>query len=468
MSTPSPLPPPESFKGDWITPEHADYTQAIARWAANATRRAAAVAFVRDEHDVVQTIQHARKNKLALAVRGGGHNIAGSSSITDGIVIDLSRYLVDVTVDEEKKLAHVGGGALWKTVDETAIKYGLATPGGTINHTGVGGLTLGGGFGHLSGEHGHVVENVKQVTIVTADGSILKASETEHIDLFWAVRGSGSNFGVVTEFVLQLYPQRPTVFAGTLVYPKPVFAGVLDAMKKWWEDGPSAKESLLGLLTVTPAGQPVIVVAIFFNGSESEGRERFKAFYALNPVADTLKEVPYEQVNGLMNPMALHGLNYYIRSTYISSIKPSAALAVLDRIGEIAPATGFHLVYFFELIPLYNNKPSTEMAFTRWDPKISTMALAAWKEDGPGKLDRARGVLEELVKTLLKEEDKLPASGTTNIGYANYVSSEDVAVEVTNARSLALYGDKYSRLQALKKQYDPESVFNKWHPIVPA
>lgn len=131
------LSPPDQFKGDWITPDHHDYTQSIARWAANAIRRASAVAFVKDAEDVAIVIAYARANGLSLAIRGGGHNVAGASSVKDGVVIDLSRHISGVRVDPDKRLAYVGGGAVWETVDKAGMKYGLATPGGTINHVGI-------------------------------------------------------------------------------------------------------------------------------------------------------------------------------------------------------------------------------------------------------------------------------------------------------------------------------------------
>jgi len=471
MSSTQTLSPPDPFKGDWVTPGHADYAKAIGRWAVNAERHALAVAFVRDEADVAGVIAHARTHNLQFAVRCGGHNVAGSSSAADGIVIDLSRYLAGVKVDPEKKIAYVGGGAVWKSVDDAGMKHGLATPGGTVNHVGVGGLALGGGFGHLSGQHGLVIDNVKQVTIVIADGSILTASDTENQDLFWAVRGGGPNFGVVTEFVLQLHPQRPTVFAGNLVFPQSTVESVTKAIKEWWDDGPSEKETVIQFLTVGSDGKPCTVLSLFWNGPEAEGREHFKRFYELDPAQDTCKEVTYEQANTLHNAGVPHGLGYYMKGGFISGVKPDAVVAVLDRISELAPKLNVNISYVLELIP--TNKtlsiPRESTALIRWS-SISTVCLVTWKENTPDKINAALAASSELIGILLEAEEKLSTNPAVNFGYCGYLDQEITAEELAAKnvdRSALIFGEHYPRLQALKRKYDPDMIFNKWYVITP-
>lgn len=173
-------------------------------------------------------MKFATSNNIPLAIKGGGHNASGASSVEDGINIDLNRYFNTAKVDPEKKLVYVGGGALWGTVDKAVIAHGLATPGGTVNHTGVGGLILGGGYGWLSGQHGLVIDNLAQATVVIADGSIVTASDSSHPDLFWGIRGGGCNFGIVTEFVLRLHPQRKTVCAGMIIFPPPMLPKIAE------------------------------------------------------------------------------------------------------------------------------------------------------------------------------------------------------------------------------------------------
>ena len=210
--------------------------------------------FPKDEPDVSRALNFATSNKIPLSIKCGGHNPSGASSITDGLCIDLSRYFNTARVDPEERLVYVGGGAIWKTVDHATIAHGLATPGGTVNHTGVGGLILAGGYGYLSGQYGLVIDNLVQATVVTADGSVVTASPTSHPDLFWGIRGGGCNFGIVTEFVLKVYPQRKTVFAGHIIFPPPLLGKVCEAIDKWW---PEAKEQEAMLLALTrgPDGQ---------------------------------------------------------------------------------------------------------------------------------------------------------------------------------------------------------------------
>ncbi|GJJ09905.1 hypothetical protein Clacol_004129 [Clathrus columnatus] len=179
----------------------------------------------KDEEGISEAIKYLVGNNIPLAVKGGGHNPSGASSTEDGVVIDLSRYINHVNVDPELKTADVGGGALWEAVDETTIVHGLATVGGTMSGTSVGGLSIGGGQGVLTGKHGQVVGNILKMTVVLADGSIVKASANSHPNLFWGLRGGGGNFGVMSQFRYQLHPQRKTVYVydGDLVFDENQF-----------------------------------------------------------------------------------------------------------------------------------------------------------------------------------------------------------------------------------------------------
>jgi FAD/FMN-containing dehydrogenase len=225
-----------TFEGDIVTSSNPSYVRAISRWASNSERQARYILFPKNDQAVALAIIFATNNNLPIAVRGGGHSVSGSSSVQDGVVIDLSRFLNGVVIDPVGRLAFVGGGATWATVEETAMQHGLATVAGTVNETGVGGLTLGGGWGFLSGEYGLSLDNLTRATVVTASGSILTASPDSNPDLFWGIRGGGCNFGVVTEFVFALHPQRSTVFGGALVFQPVHLDRLVNTIVQWWHD----------------------------------------------------------------------------------------------------------------------------------------------------------------------------------------------------------------------------------------
>ncbi|CAL1702341.1 unnamed protein product [Somion occarium] len=437
----------KQFKGDLVTPSDPGYEEAIDRWAHNAARRAKVVAFVKDPQDVSLAIKYAKANALPIAIRGGGHSAAGTSSSEDGLVIDLSKYINGVTVDAEKRLAYIGGGAVWKTVDHAAIQHGLATVGGTVNHTGVGGLILGGGYGWL----------------IPADGSVLTANSSENSDLFWAIRGGGCNFGVVTEFVLKLFPQRRSVFAGQIVFTPDKLEQVGAALDKWWPNaGSSGKASLMSVMTRGPDGNPCIVVSLFYNGSEAEGREHYKILYDIGPVADLAKEVPYEEVNGMQNALAAPGLNYYMKGALLSDT-PSKDLRreVFDRVISLSKED-LNVAIILELLPhdKINSVPADVTPYRR-NLHGNTLILIQWKEHTPEKGKAARAAAHELAGLMPKGE-----------GYGNYAGTDDAASSKTGVapaeKSQELFGQHYPRLQAIKKKYDPEMIFHKWFLIVPA
>lgn len=215
--------------------------------------------FPKTNEDVGLAIKFATSNKLKLAIKCGGHNPSGASSAEGGLVIDLIRYFNTTRVDPEKKLAYVGGGALWETVDVAATAHGLSTPGGTVNHTGVAGLALAGGYGWLTAEHGLVIDNIVQATVVTANGSVLTASETSHPDLFWGIRGGGSNFGVVTEFVLKLHPQRKTVFAGLVTFHPRHLSKIAEIIDNWYPTA-GEKEGIILFFTRGPRPERMVTL----------------------------------------------------------------------------------------------------------------------------------------------------------------------------------------------------------------
>jgi len=465
----------KAFKGDLILPSDPDYPTAVARWAVNAERNAKIIACVKDNEDVVLAISYARANQLPIAIRGGGHNPSGASSSQDGLVIDLSKYINTVRVDPKEKLAYVGGGALWATVDKEAIKYGLATVGGTVNHVGVGGLTLGGGYGWLSSAHGLVIDNLVQATVVTANGDILTTSDAENPDLFFGLRGGGCNFGVVTEFVLKLHPQRATVYAGVVVFPQTSLEKLVDATNEWLP-GADDKVAMMQVVTISE-GNPVIIVTLFYNGPEAEGRERFKPLFDIGPIADRTKEIPFEALNGLHNDRCPDRKGVYTRG--VLHEKPNVQ-HVRQAISVLLQAYQEHALrpaIVFEHFPLHKVTlvPRDKMAIRR-DPTSNVMIVLAWEgksvaDDGfsekerEAEVGRAKKIAQQLVEIITSQQQP-EMEEIHGIGYSNY--NTDALSGSADERARLVFAENYPKLQRIKKRYDPDNVFNKWFPITPA
>ncbi|KAF6757626.1 FAD binding domain-containing protein [Ephemerocybe angulata] len=426
--------------------------------ATNAERNAKVVVHVKDSEDVVKSIAYAKDHKLPIAIRGGGHNAAGASSVEGGL----------------KKLGYVGGGAIWAQVDQEAIKYGLATVGGTVNHVCQPDPLPHCGYGWLAGRHGLTIDNLKQRSaesnpitrrpVVTANGSILTANDTENSDLFWAIRGGGSNFGVATELVYQLHPQRKTVFGGSAVYTPDKVEKLVELTKKWWDDV-GEDEGMIQAVAASPDGKPVFLIIFFYNGSEEEGRAHYKEFFDVGPVVDNVREIPYEQLNSLQNPQTGHGRCYYLKGVSQAFPDPKATMELIQKVAEIAKGGVFKPAMLHEYFSLgkANSVPVSATAFRR---QVSSNILTnvAWEpEEGVDKTAEAREIAKELVDI---------KSGYTNYGHDDIdIPSASIASPTGDhgaKRADLAYASNYPKLQKIKKTYDPENVFNRWYPITPA
>ena len=309
----------DGFRGQLITPDHADYDTARAVWNGAIDRRPRLIARCSGTADVAAAVRFARDHDLEIAVRGGGHNVAGTAVCDDGIVIDLSAMRA-VWVDPAGGTAQVQGGALWGDVDHETQAHGLATTGGIVSHTGVAGLTLGGGIGFLMRKHGLVVDNLLAADVVTAEGSIVRASADEHPDLFWALRGGGGNFGVVTSFRFALHPLGPTVMAGPVFWAADDTADVLRFYRDFVAEAPDELGTVVRLGTVPPLPgipenlhwRPAIAVTCCYAGAVEDGERAVRALRRFGtPLVDLLAPSPYAAFQGGIDDTVPHGWHYY-------------------------------------------------------------------------------------------------------------------------------------------------------------
>src|SRR3954453_9328078 len=316
------------FRGRLIGPGDGDYDEARAVYNAMIDKRPALIARCADADDVATAVGFARDHGLLLAVRGGGHNGAGLGTCDDGVVVDLS-LLKDIEVDPEARTVRVGGGCLWGEVDQATNAHGLATPSGIISTTGVGGLTLGGGLGHLTRKCGLSIDNLLEVDVVLADGSFVTANAEQHPDLFWAVRGGGGNFGVVTSFLFRLHPVD-TVYGGPMLWDTEHAADVL----RWYRDFlPNAPDDLNGwfaFLGVPPGppfpeelhGKTMCGVVWTYTGPMEAAAETFAPIRARfgPPALDWVGPIPHPALQGMFDPIYPPGDQWYWKADFVNEL----------------------------------------------------------------------------------------------------------------------------------------------------
>src|SRR6266508_666725 len=330
----------EAVRGEIVTPGDDAYAEARRIWnGAHDGRRPALVVRCKGPADVIGAVGFARSNDLTIAVRGGGHSVAGFSTSDGGIVIDLSQ-LNGVRVDPAGRRATVGGGAVWADVDHETQAHGLATTGGLVSSTGVAGFTLGGGIGWTMRKFGLACDNLVGADVVTADGRLVHASETENADLLWGLRGGGGNFGIVTQFELELHPLGPIVYAGPIFYSADADGDLLRLFREW---APGASDDVTAILDLTTApplpvipeawhGQKVAAFIATSAGPVEEGEAHVRDFRAAaEPVADLLGPMPYTVIQTLIDPLWGKGIHSYFKATNLARLDDE----LIDRLCEL-------------------------------------------------------------------------------------------------------------------------------------
>ncbi len=437
--------------GQLVTPEDPAFASARNVWNGMIDRRPAAVLLCRGVADIIAGITHAREHGMKLAVRGGGHNVAGFGTCDDGLVLDLSPMRA-VHVDPDANTVRVSGGATWADVDRETQTFGLAVPGGIVSTTGVAGLTLGGGQGWLRRTHGMSCDSLLSAHVVTASGELVNASAHENQELFWALRGGGGNFGVVTEFEFRAYPVGPMVaFAGP-VYPLEHASQVLGAMRGFAQEAPD-EVNLSATFWTLPAGpafpeplhgRPVIVLGAAYAGPPEEGEAVLRPLREIEePLADLSGTIPFTAMQQLFDPFfPAHELRYYWKSLYLSSLGDDAVTRIADFAARRPSALSMAGVWALGGA-LGRVDPKSTATGDRSAPYLLEI-LANWSE--PAEDERnvawARSFFDAM---------QAHGSGKTNLNFPGM--GEDPGFV------RAAFGANWERLQAVKRRYDPTNLF---------
>lgn len=448
----------KGFAGEVVYPGDADYDARRSVWNAMHDRRPALIARCTSAQDVVAAIEHGRVNNMPIAVRGGGHSMPGHSTCDDGIVIDL-RPMNAVSVDPVSCRAKVGGGALLGELDRATQAHGLVVPAGVVSHTGVGGLTLGGGVGRLMRRFGLTIDSLLAAEVVTADGRILRASEDENPDLFWGIRGGGGNFGVVTEFEFALHELSELVILATF-HPLARAPEVLDRGRRAMAEGGAPDELLWTsflrkappLPWIPPAlvGQPGVMSLIEWSGEPAEGRRRLERLHReLSPIAGEIETVPFLHIQTLTDEIFAAGKRTYIKAGFARELSDQ----LIARLCECGAQVGspFSQIEVLALGGAIGRVAPEATAFPHRDASWLINLPGTWEDpaEDDAEIDWVRRSFAALEPHL------------TGGKYVNFMG-EDERGDAPGA-----YGTTLRRLQRVKRAYDPENAFRLNQNVIP-
>jgi len=436
------------FKGKVRVPGQEGYEQARKVWNGSFDRKPAIIASCTNAADVARAVSFGRSHDLLVAVRGGGHSMSGQSAVEGGLLIDLSPMRA-VRVDAAKKRASVEPGVLLGELDRATAAVGLVTPAGTVSHTGVAGLTLGGGYGRLARKFALTCDNLLSAEVVTADGKIVKAGAGENPDLLWGLRGGGGNFGVVTNFDFQLHEQNPTVLGGSIVFP---VAQARDAFRMWSEYGETCPDDLDAdvVLTRGEGGRPVLVFAVCYAGKAENLDAALKPIRAVGkPIVDRIAPMPYVELQRSGDEANPHGRSYYIKSGFPRKLEPGVVDVAIDVL-ESSPVQVVNVVFVHQGGAI-SRVDAASSAVTNREKTFSIVLATGWDDTAQSakNIDWGRGAWKKI-------------EPFTDGYYVNTANVDD-----SKKRVRETYGANYEKLVSLKRKFDPTNLFHLNANIAP-
>ena len=449
----------DGFRGRLIAPADEGYDDARAIWNGAIDRKPGLIARCADTPDVASAVRFAREHDLRASVRSGGHGVAGLALCDDGLVIDLSA-MKGVRVDPGERFVEVAAGVTLGEMDAATQPVGLAVPAGVVTHTGVAGLTLGGGIGWLTRKHGLSVDNLVAADVVTADGERVTASEQEHPDLLWGLRGGGGNFGIVTSFRFRAHPVGPTVLAGPMVFPLERTTEVMDAYREWARGAPEELTTIVNVRQAPAApwmpeplhGVPVLLIVACWCGSPDTGERVVAPIRALGPILDLCGPKPFVEHQTMFNGAVVPGWHYYWKSVELDELSVPAVDEIREHTERITSPRSYTVV--FQLGGAMSRVDEMDTAYGGRSPRFAVNVNGVWLPEeaggGPEHTEWTRslfGALEPMARGV----------------YVNFLGDEG------QDRVRAAYGEeKYRRLSSLKARYDPTNLFRSNQNIRPA
>jgi FAD/FMN-containing dehydrogenase len=434
----------EGFAGRILEPGDADYDAARRIYNALIDRRPTRIAQCQGVADIVAAVNDGRDEGLEITVRGGGHGVAGRAVSDGGLMIDLS-HMKGIHVDPDQRTAIVQPGVIWRELNRETQLHGLAVTGGVVSTTGVAGLTLGGGLGWIMGLYGLALDNLRSVEVVTADGAVVRASDEEHPDLFWGLRGGSGNFGVVAEFKYRLHPVGPTVTGGQVVWPFSAAREVLRFYREFSDASPDERTTYAGLLHA-PDGTNVVAIVVCHVGRQDQAERDLAPLRAFgSPVLSQVGPIPYTTFNSLLDEAYPYGSFNYWKSSVMPDLSDEAIETLIDRF-EQAPAPTLSML-FEHVHGAVTRVPDAATAFPHRQPGYNFLIPSIWSD--PTATD-------EVVRWT-RETHRAMEPFVARRQYVNYLSAD--ASDEATAR--AAYGPNYDRLVEVKRAWDPANVFHQ-------